>query len=184
RPVLVECMTFRMRGHEEASGTKYVPKELFETWGKKDPVMNYESWLVATGVLSIAKRDEIRSRLKNGIEADLKVAFEEPEPVPVEEDEVRDVYASPATGLSPLAIGPIPESAKNQGPSASGTFPEKRFIDAIQDGMRQSMERHPELVLMGQDIAEYGGAFKITEGCVERFGKERVRNTTLCESAI
>ena len=67
---------------------------------------------------------------------------------------------------------------------ASAATTEKRFVDAISDGLRQSMERYPELVLMGQDIAEYGGVFKVTEGFVEQFGKERVRNTPLCESAI
>jgi 2-oxoisovalerate dehydrogenase E1 component len=184
RPILVECMTFRMRGHEEASGTKYVPKELFETWGKKDPVMNYETWLISQGILSVAKRDEIRARLKDGIEDDLKHAFEEPEPVPVETAELADVYANAAFGLSPLANGPLEDRASSQRPEASGVFPEKRMIDAIQEGLRQSMERHPELVLMGQDIAEYGGAFKITDGFVEQFGKDRVRNTPLCESAI
>ncbi len=174
RPILVECMTFRMRGHEEASGTKYVPRELFEEWGRKDPVANYEAWLLKHGVLSIAKRDEVRARLKEGIEEDLKHAFEEPEPVPVKEQEEGDVYA-PArpVGTTALAVDP----------GATGA-PEKRMIDAIQEGLAQSMERHPHLVLMGQDIAEYGGAFKITEGFVERFGKDRVRNTPLCESAI
>ena len=184
RPILVECMTFRMRGHEEASGTKYVPKELFETWGKKDPVMNYETWLISQGILTVAKRDEIRARLKDSIEDDLKHAFEEPEPVPVETAELADVYANAASGLSPLATGPLEDRASSQRPEASGVFPEKRMIDAIQEGLRQSMERHPELVLMGQDIAEYGGAFKITDGFVEQFGKDRVRNTPLCESAI
>jgi len=177
-------MTFRMRGHEEASGTKYVPKELFEEWGRKDPVANYESWLIATGVLTIAQRDEIRSRLKNGIEADLKVAFEEPEPVPVAEQEMGDVYA-PTLVERTGSVDPPGRltDALPQEPTTDGA-PEKRMIDAIQEGLRQSMERHPELVLMGQDIAEYGGAFKITDGFVELFGKERVRNTPLCESAI
>ena len=179
RPILVECMTFRMRGHEEASGTKYVPKELFETWGKKDPVLNYEAWLLKTGVLSIAKRDEIRARLKDGIEADLKHAFEEPEPVPVESVEVGDVYAPMSAGLEPLAT-----SHELEASGSKLAAREIRMIDAIQEGLAQSMERHANLVLMGQDIAEYGGAFKITEGFVERFGKDRVRNTPLCESAI
>ena len=201
RPILVECITFRMRGHEEASGTKYVPKELFEVWGKKDPVANYEAWLLKTGVLTIAKRDAIRVGIKEGIEEDIKHAFEEPEPVPVETTELADVYAStrsvdpqgrpiPAdvyatVGASTRSVDPqgrpIPDLAND--PSATGA-PEKRLIDAIQEAMAHSMERHPDLVLMGQDIAEYGGAFKITEGFVERFGKERVRNTPLCESAI
>ncbi|HRD54201.1 MAG TPA: alpha-ketoacid dehydrogenase subunit beta, partial [Flavobacteriales bacterium] len=141
---------------------------------------NYEAWLLKIGALTIAKRDEIRARLKDGIEADLKHAFEEPEPVPVESVEVGDVYSGEATGHGPRAAG-LPELAPSPEPGARSDI---RFIDAIQEGLRQSMERHPELVLMGQDIAEYGGAFKITDGFVERFGKDRVRNTPLCESAI
>lgn len=183
RPILVECMTFRMRGHEEASGTKYVPKELFEEWGRKDPIMNYEAWLMKIGVLSVAKRDEIRARLKDGIEEDLKHAFEEPEPVPVRSVEVADVYAKVANSASSVDPAGRPVTQLENDPGMTGA-PEKRMIDAIQEGMRQSMERHKNLVLMGQDIAEYGGAFKITDGFVEQFGKERVRNTPLCESAI
>jgi 2-oxoisovalerate dehydrogenase E1 component len=183
RPILVECMTFRMRGHEEASGTKYVPKELFEVWGKKDPVMNFEAWLLKTGVLSIAKRDEIRTRLKDGIENDLKHAFEEPEPVPVESAEVADVYAASVVS-SQLPVVSLPTMQPDNSEPATGNHPEKRMIDAIQEGMRQSMERHPNLVLMGQDIAEYGGAFKITDGFVEQFGKDRVRKgiTQICNN--
>ncbi len=169
RPIIVECMTFRMRGHEEASGTKYVPKELFEEWGRKDPVVNYENWLVAADILSQVEKERIRAEIKHEIEEGLAVAFEEPEPVPVEVDEVHDVYA-------PFTYVEVKTS--------SDTSSEKRMIDAIQEGMAQSMERHPDLILMGQDIAEYGGAFKITDGFVERFGKDRVRNTPLCESAI
>ncbi|MBK6777491.1 MAG: dehydrogenase E1 component subunit alpha/beta [Flavobacteriales bacterium] len=180
RPVLVECITFRMRGHEEASGTKYVPKELFEEWGKKDPVANYENWLLKQGILTEQLRDSIRAEFKDEIEDGLAVAFEEPEPVAVEADEVRDVYAPLATSHEPRALS---QELEARG-SKLGASSEKRFIDAISDGLAQSMERHPNLVLMGQDIAEYGGAFKITEGFVERFGKDRVRNTPLCESAI
>lgn len=182
RPILVECITFRMRGHEEASGTKYVPKELFETWGKKDPVMNFEAWLLKTGVLSIAKRDEIRARMKDGIEDDLKHAFEEPEPTPDTEREHADVYADPDQAIRTVDPQGRPTALPTE-PARTGA-PEIRMIDAIQQGLSQSMERHPQLVLMGQDIAEYGGAFKITDGFVEKFGKDRVRNTPLCESAI
>jgi 2-oxoisovalerate dehydrogenase E1 component len=140
--------------------------------------MNYEAWLLKTGVLSIAKRDEIRTRLKDSIEDDLKHAFEEPEPVPVKEVEVGDVYA-------PMSAGqPLAASRRAEAPGSKLAAREIRMIDAIQEGLAQSMERHAKLVLMGQDIAEYGGAFKITDGFVERFGKERVRNTPLCESAI
>ncbi|HNK42172.1 MAG TPA: thiamine pyrophosphate-dependent dehydrogenase E1 component subunit alpha, partial [Flavobacteriales bacterium] len=111
RPILVECITFRMRGHEEASGTKYVPKELFEEWGRKDPVANYEEWLLRQGILSIASRDSIRTRLKDGIEEDLKHAFEEPDPVAVKEVEEGDVYARSDAGQaarSPLPLEPDP----------------------------------------------------------------------------
>ena len=169
RPVLLECMTFRMRGHEEASGTKYVPKELMEAWAKKDPVINYEKFLVKEGILDDGKIDKIRKVIKKEIEAGLDIAFNEPPPEADTERELNDVYA------------PFTQSIITP---ATDKISEKRFIDAISEALRQSMERFPNLVLMGQDIAEYGGAFKITDGFVKQFGKERVRNTPICESAI
>jgi 2-oxoisovalerate dehydrogenase E1 component len=169
RPVLLECMTFRMRGHEEASGTKYVPKELMEEWAAKDPVENYEKFLVTEGILDQKQIDTIQKNIKKEIDAGLDTAFHETHPVADTEQELQDVYA------------PVTSAVRT---AASGAASEKRFIDAISDGLRQSMERFPNLVLMGQDIAEYGGVFKITDGFVSRFGKERVRNTPICESAI
>jgi 2-oxoisovalerate dehydrogenase E1 component len=169
RPVLVEAITFRMRGHEEASGTKYVPKSLMETWSLKDPVENYERYLEETGVLSVSNKEKINKRIKDAINKGIEIAFAEPDIVPDTEEELRDMYAP----FSPVSVD-------LKGDSKS----EKRFIDAISEGLKQSMERFPELILMGQDIAEYGGAFKITDGFVQKFGKERVRNTPLCESAI
>jgi 2-oxoisovalerate dehydrogenase E1 component len=169
RPVLLECLTFRMRGHEEASGTKYVPKELMEEWAKKDPVENFEKYLLDEKVISQEQIKSIRDKIKKHIDDGLQGAFEEKHPVASTEEELNDVYAA----HSPSLI--IPRATPKS---------EKRFIDAISDGLRLSMERFPELVLMGQDIAEYGGVFKITEGFVEKFGKGRVRNTPICESAI
>jgi 2-oxoisovalerate dehydrogenase E1 component len=169
RPVLLEAVTFRMRGHEEASGTKYVPKELFEEWAKKDPVENYEQYLIEIGVLTTEGADKIRKKIKKEIEGGLEIAFAKPDPVASYMEEIHDMYK--------------PYVQKVIQP-ASVTTSEKRLVDAISDGLRQSMEQFPELVLMGQDIAEYGGVFKITEGFVQQFGKERVRNTPLCESAI
>ena len=169
RPVLVEAITFRMRGHEEASGTKYVPKELMETWSLKDPVENYERFLLETGVLSTEKNEEIISEIKAAINKGLDIAFAE-EPVrPNTKEELEDLF--------------FPFEQKKINP-LSDQKTEKRFIDAISDGLRQSMEKYPNLVLMGQDIGEYGGAFKITDGFKAKFGTERVRNTPLCESAI
>jgi 2-oxoisovalerate dehydrogenase E1 component len=172
RPYLIECMTFRMRGHEEASGTKYIPSELFEIWGKKDPVTSYENWLLDEGILYEEKMKEIRAGFRSDIESAISV--NEPPMVANSETEIRDMYAE--TPPDRLAIsGPSEEPAP---------APVKRFIDGIRDGLWQSMERYEKLILMGQDIAGYGGAFKITEGFLDKFGPERVRNTPLCESAI
>ncbi|HVG17185.1 MAG TPA: dehydrogenase E1 component subunit alpha/beta, partial [Chitinophagaceae bacterium] len=174
KPYLVECMTFRMRGHEEASGTKYVPHKLFEEWNEKDPVSSYEYFLVKEGIVSLEEIESIRQQQKEEIEHELKLAGESQPLVVSSNKELFDVY-SPA----PLN-GPSNEVLTGEG------FKEVslRFIDAIKAGLYQSMEAHPNLILMGQDIAEYGGAFKITEGFIEAFGKERVRNTPLCESAV
>ena len=169
RPVLLECMTFRMRGHEEASGTKYVPAALMEAWAKKDPVENYEAFLRKEGIIDEQYIKSVREQVKKEIEKGLAVAFEETYPEADTAIELQDVYAS----YEPVYITPAHKQKS-----------EKRFIDAISDGLRQAMDRFPNLVLMGQDIAEYGGVFKITEGFVEQFGKERVRNTPICESAI
>ncbi|HEY5748284.1 MAG TPA: dehydrogenase E1 component subunit alpha/beta [Chryseolinea sp.] len=169
RPVLLECRTFRMRGHEEASGTKYVPKTLMEEWAKKDPVDNYEQYLLKEGIIDQAYVDDLRQIIKREIEDGLATAFEEKHPIADTTVEMMDVYAP----FQQVVVEPASEQKS-----------EKRFIDAISDGLRQSMERYDNLVLMGQDIAEYGGVFKITEGFVEKFGKPRVRNTPICESAI
>jgi len=169
RPILFEAITFRMRGHEEASGTKYVPKRLMEEWAKKDPLENYESYLVKEGVLDKKTVDTIRKEIKTEIEEGLVIAFAETHPVANTQVELDDVHAPFTQVIS------NPKTEKKS---------EKRFIDAISDSLRESMEKYPELVLMGQDIAEYGGAFKITEGFVDKFGKARVRNTPICEAAI
>jgi 2-oxoisovalerate dehydrogenase E1 component len=169
RPVLLECRTFRMRGHEEASGTKYVPKEMMDDWAKKDPIENYQRFLLDIGVINSQYVDELKNKIKKEIETGLSIAFEERHPSADTDSEVNDVYA--------------PFTQKVFWPSSEKKS-EKRFIDAISDGLRQSMERFDDLVLMGQDIAEYGGVFKITEGFVEQFGKQRVRNTPICEAAI
>ncbi len=172
KPYLIECMTFRMRGHEEASGTKYIPAELFEIWGKKDPVISYESWLIGEGILSEENMQGIRNEFRLIIESAISVHNN---PVLAEtENELKDMYAEAAPHQVPVqSVSPDPETA-----------PVKRFIDGIREGLWQSMEAQDKLVLMGQDIAEYGGAFKITEGFLEKFGRERVRNTPLCESAV
>lgn len=171
KPYLIECMTFRMRGHEEASGTKYVPQDLFDIWKMKDPIENYEKYLLQTGAASPEFLEGIRQEFKEKIEAELAIGFDSPVIMPDEEEETGDVY-SPA-GL------PTYSAVKANRPEG-----DLRMIDAISEGLHLSMQEHPNLVLMGQDIAEYGGAFKITEGFVQEFGKQRVRNTPLCESAI
>lgn len=168
KPVIVEAMTFRMRGHEEASGTKYVPQELFAEWAKKDPVENFERYLKRQKVLDAKKIEEIRAGIKKDIEAGLEAAFAEALPE-VTEAETLDIHAP----HQQTVVKPESEAVSD-----------RRLVDAISDSLKQSMEKYDNLVIMGQDIAEYGGAFKITQGFIEQFGKDRVRNTPLCESAI
>ena len=177
KPYFIECMTFRMRGHEEASGTKYVPKELFEEWGHKDPVKKYEQFLINEQVITEMGIADIRNEFKQYIETELAEAFNADEMVVDTAEEIADVFAPKKQ------IEGVIELDNNQENLATPSK-EARLIDAISEGLSMSMEKHSNLVLMGQDIAEYGGAFKITEGFVEKFGKERVRNTPLCESAI
>jgi 2-oxoisovalerate dehydrogenase E1 component len=169
RPWLLECMTFRMRGHEEASGTKYVPQELFDLWAKKDPVSNFEEFLINEGVLTEESKAAIRAELKAIIDHGVAETFEEPEITANTNYEVNDVYA--------------PFNSIAQAPETDKTT-DKRLVDAISDGLALAMEKHPNLILMGQDIAEYGGVFKVTDNFYNRFGKDRVRNTPLCEAAI
>jgi 2-oxoisovalerate dehydrogenase E1 component len=180
RPVLLECMTFRMRGHEEASGVKYVPQELFEIWGKKDPVVNYEKYLLENNIINQELISSIKSEIRSEIDAGVISVENEPEITPVTDEEMNDVFkAMPSVSSSHFEnlqhVIVKPESSQKTN---------KRLVDAISDGLKLSMRKHDNLVLMGQDIAEYGGVFKITQGFVEEFGKARVRNTPLCESAI
>ncbi len=168
RPVLVEFKTFRMRGHEEASGTKYVPSDLMEEWAKKDPLDNYREFLFAEGVLSEEVDQQYRKDIKAEIDENLQEANAEPPIDFTESEELNDVF----------------KTFEYQDFVSEGETEELRFIDAVSQGLRQSMQRHENLILMGQDIAEYGGVFKITEGFVKEFGKDRVRNTPICESGI
>jgi 2-oxoisovalerate dehydrogenase E1 component len=209
-PTLLEFMTFRMRGHEEASGTDYVPKHLFDEWSAKDPIARFEQRLLDDGVLSQDERDAIRAAFKAHIDEVADQAYDSPEPDSTAERELSDVYHNREGAMPPThnhdAAMPLrregdhnpssapPPSAKREAPpaasgasaprtSAASARPrEVRYIDAISDGLRQAMRRDPRVILLGQDIAEYGGAFKVTEGFVEEFGKARVRNTPIIES--
>ena len=168
RPILLEFKTFRMRGHEEASGVKYVPKDLLESWEEKDPLNNFESYLLEEEILTEDEIEEIRTAFKDQISEGLDIAFEEPEIESTPERELEDVYKP----YEPVRIEP------------EGEKENIRLIDALSAGLKQAMERHDNLVIMGQDIAEYGGVFKLTDGFVDQFGKDRVRNTPICESAV
>lgn len=171
KPYLVECMTFRMRGHEEASGTKYVPQHLLEEWSAKDPISNYEQYLLKENILTSEDITAVHGELKTQLENELKLAENHLPIVVNTEAELNDVYAH--------HVQQNILDEKITGPSTN-----KRFIEALKDGLQQSMQAHTNLIVMGQDIAEYGGAFKVTDGFVSEFGKERIRNTPICESAI
>jgi 2-oxoisovalerate dehydrogenase E1 component len=168
RPVLLEFKTFRMRGHEEASGTKYVPQELMDMWAIKDPISNYRDYLLRVSVLSEEEDEKIKAALKAEIDEHWAITQAEPECVADLAEELTDMY----------------EPYEFEAINPSDVVENIRVVDAISNALRQSMERHENLVIMGQDIAEYGGAFKITDGFVEQFGKDRVRNTPICESAV
>ena len=169
KPVIVEALTFRMRGHEEASGTKYVPKELMEHWAKKDPVENYEQYLLKSGVLTEDIIAKYKAEIKAEIDKGLDTAYAESLPEFKLEIEMEDMFQP----FQQKVIEPASEAKT-----------EKRYVDAISDGLKQSLEKYDNLVVMGQDIGDYGGVFKITEGFIQKFGRERIRNTPLCESAI
>ncbi len=168
RPVLLEFKTFRMRGHEEASGTKYVPQDLLDTWEAKDPLINFENYLLAQKHLTQEDISDFKSDIKKEITDGLDLAFNEPTIIANRAQELKDVY----------------HQYEYQEIAPNDQTKELRLIDAISQGLKQSMERHDNTVILGQDIAEYGGVFKITDGFLEAFGKDRVRNTPICESAI
>ena len=168
RPVLLEFKTFRMRGHEEASGTKYVPQDLMDAWALKDPIANFKTYLESEGVLNDTINDALTEEFKQEINEHLQLAFDE-EPITVNlSNELNDVFQE-------FDYEHIEKNNKSEN---------IRLVDAVSEGLKQSMERHNDLVIMGQDVAEYGGVFKITDGFVDAFGKDRVRNTPICESAI
>ncbi|GGZ69182.1 dehydrogenase [Algibacter mikhailovii] len=168
RPVLIEFKTFRVRGHEEASGTKYVPQELINAWIKKDPLTNFENFLLKEQVLSESIMASMKERIAEEINQHIEIINKEEYVVPNKTKELQDVF----------------KNYKYQEIISGNNLKEIRLVDAISDGLKESMEKHEDLVIMGQDVAEYGGVFKITEGFIEKFGKERVRNTPICESAI
>jgi 2-oxoisovalerate dehydrogenase E1 component len=169
-PTMLEFKTFRMRGHEEASGTAYVPKPLFQEWALKDPVVRFERLLVEQGVLSPAARDAVRAEVKPRLDALVEEALAAPEPVSTPERELSDVYAPSRVEAAEPALETV------------ASAPESRYVDAVSDGLREGLRANPKALLLGQDVAEYGGVFKVTEGFVEEFGKARVRNTPIIES--
>lgn len=184
KPFLIECLTFRMRGHEEASGTKYVPPKLFEIWELKDPVKCYENYLLGQQLVTQAQVEEIRIELREKIERELALGFDSPAVIADEEEELNDLYADRLPPGSTLSKVPVVDNSLISSPDHAGPFQDMRFVDGVKQGLYQSLQKHSNLIIMGQDIAEYGGAFKITEGFLQEFGKERIRNTPICESAV
>ena len=169
RPFLLECFTFRMRGHEEASGIKYVPKKVMEYWEKKDPLKNFEEFIVEKKIYSKEELDKVRKSITVEINEAVKISFDNSTISFKEEDEINDVFF------------PYSQSIKNP---KEKSMSDKRYVDSISESLEQNLNKYKDLIIMGQDISDYGGVFKVTEGFVKKFGKERIRNTPLCESAI
>ena len=168
-PVLIEAMTFRIRGHEEASGIKYVPKELIEQWKKKDPILQFENYLLKNKIIKKNYIKTLESEFKNKIIPVIDKTLDAPEPSSTIDKELNNVYKK--NTFKQISI-------------QNKKVTSKRFIDAIRDCLFDKMDSDPKVLIMGQDIAEYGGVFKITEGFVDKFGHERVRNTPIIESGI
>ena len=166
-PVLIEFKTFRQRGHEEASGTEYVPKSLQKKWKTKDPVKNYENFLLKSGILSETRKEEITSIIDLEIQQEWNQAKAESEIKSNESSELESVY----------------QSVDLQTNKISNKI-EKRFVDALQLGLDQAFAQNPDLIFMGQDIGAYGGVFKVSDGLLAKYGQKRVRNTPLCESVV
>ena len=169
KPVLIEFKTFRMKGHEEASGQAYIDPEIIEEWAKKDPIKHFEEFLIKSKHLNSKALKVIKNDLEKEIDSNWDMAKSYNETQFDENLELNDVYK----GFTP---------ANNQ--TDNSINGEVRFVDAVKKGIDESMSKYDNLVIMGQDIAEYGGVFKVTEGLIEKYGKERVLNTPLCESAI
>lgn len=168
RPVLIEFKTFRMRGHEEASGTKYVPQEVLDSWEKKDPLVNFEKFLLDVKMLNLDLIQNFKNEIYSEIDRNLKKAFDGKL---IESDASRE-------------LNDVFKDFNYQEITSKSEKVNIRLVDAISEGLKQSMEKHEDLIIMGQDIAEYGGVFKVTEGFLEQFGAERVRNTPICESIV
>jgi 2-oxoisovalerate dehydrogenase E1 component len=166
-PVILEARTFRMRGHEEASGTAYVPDELMKEWAEKDPIKQFGERIIAEGLLTEQDLSSIRTSAESLYTADLERALVADYPVADTAAHIERVFAP-----TPKTEPPMVQATK-----------EARFLDGIREAMHQRMSEDSEMVIIGQDIAEYGGVFKITEGFYTEFGKERVRNTPIIESA-
>lgn len=167
RPVVVEAITFRVRGHEEASGVKYVPPELIQSWKDRDPISNLEARLLKANIITQSDINQKTAEINAEIDEALELADCEPEIVADSSRESRSIFTA-----SPPEVRP------------SGISKEMRFVDAVSDGLREALRKYETTIVMGQDIAEYGGVFKVTEGFIDEFGSERIRNTPLCESAI
>ena len=174
-PTLIEFKTFRMRGHEEASGTAYVPQELMDAWAQKDPIDRFETYLKDQGIADDALFEARRKTIRKEIDLAVDAVLTRQPPSRSPDEELRDVYApieKPASLQDPTTLPPE---------TSTSTV---RYVDAVQDALRTRMKHDDRVILMGQDIAEYGGVFKITEGFVDAFGKERVRNTPIIESGV
>ena len=168
RPIIIEFKTFRMRGHEESSGQEYVSQQELDTWSKKDPVIQFENYLLEEKLIKNDKCKEFSSKYSKLIDNEWVKSELKEEIIFNESNELSDVFKT-----LDLQINKDSNKSSNI-----------RFVDAISQAIHLCMEEDRDLIIMGQDIAEYGGVFKITKGMSSTFGKERVRNTPLCESVV
>ena len=168
KPFLIEALTFRMRGHEEASGIDYVPPTLINKWKKKDPIALFEKQLVKNKIINKNDIQNIKNNLNESFSKDLEFALNAPLEKTDSKKELDDVFKL----SKPIQY---PASKKVQ---------KIRFVDAISDAIHNKMKSDKLVIMMGQDIADYGGVFKISKGFLEKFGDDRIKNTPIIESGI
>jgi 2-oxoisovalerate dehydrogenase E1 component len=164
-PTLIECKTYRWRGHYEGDVYSYRDEDEIEEWKKKCPITTFRAKLVAEGVAHDEELDAIEQSVDDAVKAAVSFAEESPEPDP---DTVKENVFSTETVVETLP--------------ASGETEENPLALAIQQTLREEMRRDKSVVILGEDVAT--GVFGVTSGLVEEFGEERVLDTPISENII
>ena len=178
-PTLIEAITYRYRGHSKSDRQVYRTKDEVQAWMARDPIARLREALIARGWLSEAEAAALEERAREAVAEALRAAEGDPEPEVAQLTE--GVYAEDPL-FPPRWIRQAFGSEVPVEPPA-GTR-ELSYAEALREAMAQAMAADERVFLMGEDIGVYGGAFGVTQGLIERFGPERVRDTPISENTI